>query len=142
MPVVKKISKKELNKKAVHGARVVTLQPAKESPPTASEVKAAIARLEARHSADFAVLADAIEKTSSGMESVYTALLAREKNDGASSVELRIYRGSNRLVRWVDVIKTLPNGSRKHYRCPFKRDDIGNVHSIEIKQTSVEVGGD
>lgn len=124
---MKKISKKELNQKALRGAKVVSLRPPK---PTEEEILAEVARVKRQHDTDFDALAGAIEKTSSNVEMVYNELTElRRIKEG--TVELEIHRaGFDRLIRSIDIRKRTQDGKVRYLKASFLRDDKGDVARI------------
>lgn len=125
---MKKITRQQLNERAIRGAKVVSLKPPK---PTEEEILAEIARVKRQHDADFDALADSIEKTSEGVELVHNELTEiRRIKEG--TIELEIKRQFDRLIHTIDIVKRTQDGKARHLKASFLRDEKGDVQRIVI----------
>jgi hypothetical protein len=125
---MKKITQQELNQKAATGAKITELRPAK---PTEDEILSEVARVKVRQDDDFKVLADAIEKTSDGVERVHHELTElRRVKEG--TVELEIQRQFDRLIHTIDIRKKTEDGKVRYLKATFLRDDNGDVQRIVL----------
>ena len=125
---MKKISKSDLNQKALRGAKVKELRPAK---PTADEIMSTIARVKVRQDDDFRVLAEAIEKTSDSVDMVHNELKeVRRVKEG--TVELEIQRQFDRLIHTIDIKKKTADGKVRYMKATFLRDGKGDVKRIVL----------
>ncbi len=128
---MKKITQQDLNKKVAVGASVKQLRPPK---PTENEILAAIAEIRTRQNDDFRALADVIDGQSREITQCHSEIRTLQTVKGKRAIQLRVNRGTNRLVKDIDIAEISGDGGvRVVAKATFNRvSGTSDLDTIDI----------